>query len=99
MHAFSPRVITHNATFQEDLYYFSNLINLRRRKLSYVTIEKGFSLYKPSNSFNIFLLNVNFVNIVFGLHVLIISFILAKFQKYQRSIAMSSIKCLNFKFL
>ena len=45
MHTFLPGVITHNATFQEDLYYFSNLINLRHRKLSYVPIEKGFSLY------------------------------------------------------
>ena len=34
----------------------------------------------PSNSFYIFLLDVDFENIIIELHVLIISFILAKFK-------------------
>ena len=52
-----------------------------------------------SNFFYIFLLNVNYKNLTVGLYVFIISFILAKFQENQKSIVMSSIKCLNFKFL
>ena len=51
-----------------------------------------------SNFSYIFLLDVNFENLTIGLHALVISFILAKFQEHQRSIAISSIKCLNFKF-
>ena len=47
----------------------------------------------------IFLLGVNFENLIVGLYVLIISSMLAKFQENQILIAMSSIKCLNFKFL
>ena len=52
-----------------------------------------------SNFFYIFLLNVNYKNLTVGLYVFIISFMLAKFQENQRSIVMSSTKCLNFKFL
>ena len=52
-----------------------------------------------SNFFYIFLLNVNYKNLTVRLYVFIISFMLAKFQENQRSIVMSSIKCLNFKFL
>jgi len=51
------------------------------------------------NFTNIFLLYVNFENIIIGLHVLIIPSILAKFQEDQKLVAMPSIKCLNFKFL
>ena len=40
-----------------------------------------------------FILNVNFENLTVGLHILIISFMLAKFQKDQKAIAMSSNKC------
>ena len=40
----------------------------------------------------IFLLSVNFKNLTDGLHVLIIFFMLAKFQEDQRLIAMSSNK-------
>ena len=44
-----------------------------------------------SNFTNIFLLYVNFENIIIGLHVLIIPSILAKFQEDQRLVAMPSI--------
>ena len=54
---------------------------------------------KPSNSFYIFLLDVNFQNFTFELHVLITSLILTKFQENQKSIAISSNKCYNFKLL
>ena len=46
-----------------------------------------------------FLFDVNFQNLIIGLHVFIIFSILAKFQKYQRSIAILLNKYLNFKFL
>ena len=46
----------------------------------------------PSNSSYIFLLDVNFENLIIELHVFIISFMFAKFQEYQKY--MSSIKCL-----
>ena len=46
-----------------------------------------------------FLLDVNFVKFTIGLDFLLISSILAKFQKDKKSIAMLSIKFLNFKFL
>ena len=39
------------------------------------------------------ILSVNFENIIVGLHVIIIFFILAKFPEFQRSIAMSPNKC------
>ena len=42
---------------------------------------------------------MNFKNLIVMLHVLIILFMLAKFQKDKKSITMSSIKCLNFQFL
>ena len=56
-------------------------------------IMETFKLY------NIYLLDVNFENLTIILHVLIISSMLTKFQKDQRSIVMPSIKYLNFKFL
>ena len=59
------------------------------------SVGKSFS----PNSANIFLLDVSFENLTIRLHVLIISNILAKFQENQKSIVMSSIKCLHFKFL
>ena len=46
-----------------------------------------------------FLLDVNFHKSIIDLHFFLISFMLAKFQKDQRSIAMSSTKCFNFEFL
>ena len=51
------------------------------------------------NSSYIFLLDVNSKNLTIELHVLIIFFMLTKFQENQRLIAMSSMTCLNFKFL
>ena len=48
---------------------------------------------------NIFLLNVNFDKFTIGLNFLLISFIFANFSKEKKSILMSSIKYLNFKFL
>ena len=41
---------------------------------------------------------MKFENLTVGLHVLIISLMLAKFQENQRLIAMSSNKYKNFKF-
>ena len=52
----------------------------------------------PTNSSYIFILSVNFENLTVRLHVLITSLLLTKFQENQRSIAMSSNKCYNFKF-
>ena len=75
-------------------------------KLEYATILKfGQSLVtnllqlKATNRLNIFLLDMNFNKFTIGLHFLLISSMLAKFLKIQRSITMSSIKYLNFKFL
>ena len=42
---------------------------------------------------------MNFNKSTIGLHYLLISFMLAKFPKNQRSLAMSSINCLNYMFL
>ena len=53
----------------------------------------------PTSSSYIFILSVNFENLTVRLHVLITSKMLTKFQENQRSIAMSSNKCYNFKFL
>ena len=53
----------------------------------------------PTNSSYIFILSVNFENLTVRLHVLITSKMLTKFQENQRSFAMSSNKCYNFKFL
>ena len=46
-----------------------------------------------TNSSCIFLLSENFENLTVELYVLILFFMLAKFQEDQRSIAMSSNKC------
>ena len=43
-----------------------------------------------------FLLDVNFEKSTIGLYFLLISFILAKFQEDQRSIAILSIICLKY---
>ena len=43
-------------------------------------------LENSSNFANIFSLNVNFENIIIGLHVLIISYILENFQEDRKSI-------------
>ena len=52
------------------------------------TEEQNFSL----NFLYIFISNVNFENLTAELYVIIISFILAKFQEVQKSIAMFSNK-------
>ena len=46
----------------------------------------------------IFQLDINFDKSAIRLHFLLISSMLTKFQENQRSIVMSSIKCLNFEF-
>ena len=71
--------------------------------------QKGYIKVKPMKTMirirfgydllNIFLLDMNFDKSTVELHFLFISSMLAKFQKDQKSIAMLSIKCLNFKFL
>ena len=53
----------------------------------------------PTNLSYIFILSVNFENLTVILHVLITFLMFTKFQKDQRSIAMSLNKCYNFKFL
>ena len=45
------------------------------------------------------MLSVNFKNLTVRLHILITSLMFTKFQEDQKSIAMSSNKCYNFKFL
>ena len=76
------------------LWTYSSVIK-NKLNLHILREGKGFS----SNSANIFLLDVNFENLNIVLHVIIISFILAKFQEDQRAIAILSIKCLNLQFL
>ena len=67
----------------------------RMNKVSLQTsLEKN-----PTNFSFIFILSVNFENLTVKLHVLIISFMLTKFQANQRSIIISLNKYLNFKFL
>ena len=57
----------------------------------------NFSLERNLSNFSyIFILSVKFENLTVGLYVLIISFLLAKFQKEQ---SISSLKYWNFKFL
>lgn len=46
----------------------------------------------------IFLLDVHFEKSAIELYFLLIPFMLAKFQDDQRSITISPITCLNFKF-
>ena len=53
----------------------------------------------PTNSSYIFILSLNFKNLTVKLYGFIIFLMLTKFQKNQRSIATSSNKCYNFKFL
>ena len=53
----------------------------------------------PTNLSYIFILSVNFENLTIRLHVLIMSLMLTKLQENQRSIAMLSNRCYNFKFL
>ena len=65
-----------------------NLILLENKVSLQTSLKRN-----PSNLSYIFILNVKFENLTVGLHVLIISFMLAKFQKNQKSIAMSSNKC------
>ena len=67
----------------------------RKNKVSLqISLERN-----STNSSYIFILSVNFENLIVKLHVLIISLMLTKFQENQRSITMSSNKCYNFKFL
>ena len=51
------------------------------------------------NFTHIFLLDVNFDKSTIELNFLLVCLMLEKFSKDQRSITMSLIKCLNFKFL
>ena len=51
-----------------------------------------------SNSLYIFILSINFKNLIDRLNILIISFMFVKFQEYKKLIAMSSknVKILSF---
>ena len=65
------------------------MIILAENKISLQTsLERN-----PLNLSYIFILSVKFENLTIGLHVVIISFMFAKFQEDQISIAMSSKKC------
>ena len=59
-----------------------------------ISLEKN-----PTNSSYIFILSMDFENLIVRLHVLIIFLMLKKFQEDQKSIYMSSNKCYNFKLL
>ena len=65
-----------------------NLILLENKVSLQTSLKRN-----PSNLSYIFILNVKFENLTVGLYVLIISFMLAKFQEDQISIVMSSNKC------
>ena len=52
-----------------------------------------------SNSYFIFFLVVNFENLTIRWHVFMVFFMLAKFQENKKSVVISSIAYLNFKFL
>ena len=57
------------------------------------------NVYLQTLNIYIYIYNMNFKNLTVGLHVLIIFFVLTKFQEDKKLIAMLSITCLNFKFL
>ena len=76
-----------------SLYIYIYIYNLNKVSLQ-TNLEKN-----PTNSPYIFILSVNFENLIIRLHVLITSLILTKFKENQISITMSSNKCYNFKFL
>ena len=63
------------------------------KKFEKVRKKWGFKKINKVSLQYIFILSVKFENLTVRLHVLIISFVLAKFQKDQRSIGMSSNKC------
>ena len=65
-----------------------DMVTISNKVFFQTSLEKNLS-----NLLYIFILSVKFENLTIGLHVLILSFILAKFQEYQRSIAISSNKC------
>ena len=52
-----------------------------------------------TNPLNIFLLNIHLDKFVIGLRFLLISYMLQKFSKDQKSIVIPSIKYFNFKIL
>ena len=65
-----------------------DMVTISNKVFFQTSLEKNLS-----NLLYIFILSVKFENLTIGLHVLILSFILAKFQEDQRSIAISSNKC------
>ena len=72
----------------------SNIIKLQTK----FDNKLGYKLRLQLHSIFLFI-GVNFdKSISSGLHFLFISSILTKFFEYQRSITISPIKCLNFKF-
>ena len=72
------------------------LFSLKETFLENVSLQTNLEK-NHSNSSYIFLLVVIFENLTVELYVLIISFMLVKFQKDQRSIVMSSIKFFKFQ--
>jgi len=58
------------------------------QKRENVSIQTSLEI-NPSNFSHIFLLDINFENLIIELHALIIPFIFAKFQEDQKSIDMS----------
>ena len=88
LHAFGVFACRFNTSYVEWKRFFLN----KKKKLVW-SLEKN-----PPNSSYIFLLDVNFENLTIELHVLIISSMLVKFQKDQKSITILSTKYLNSSF-
>ena len=78
---------THHMLNEKGFFFF------KKKKKKKTSLEKN-----PPNSSYIFLLDANFENLTIELHVLIISSMLVKFQKDQKSITILSTKYLNSSF-
>ena len=86
----------------KDSFYFDVFFLMlpNTRKHEKLSLYKTFHLINRvlvATPLDIFLLKVNFDKSIIGLHFFL-SFILANFPKDQRSIAISSIKCLFIYF-
>ena len=79
----------------ESIFFFFNLFIIEKRIDIFIY---EFSL-KTTTLLNMFLLDVNFDKSIIKLYFLLIFFMLAKFLENKKSVVMSSIKCLNLKFL
>ena len=90
--------------YNKQAYFYLDQTKKKKRSIGETMRDEKVSLQtslkrNPSKFSYIFLLDVNCETLTIGLLVFIISSMLTKFQEDQRSITMSSIKWLNFKFL